>query len=169
MIATPINDLSNRVKRINIVANLKTVLYEGDNYEATITPGPKYQMFANNAVNITNKSTFSAYYSLYSASNTTIYPTGSYRTLVSSYALPVNTKITMIDLTTTGNPDYYYYVINQTDYNASLQELQTHHEISYKLSKFVKMDSSSPGNIYNDEAANQRYYDSVNHVAEENL
>ena len=167
MIATPINDISNRVKRINIVVNLKTILYEGDNYEATITPGAKYQMFANNAVNITNKSTFSAYYSLYSASATTIYQTGDYRTLVSSYPLPENTKITMIDLATTGNPDYYYYVINQTDYNASLQELQTQGEISYKLSKFIKMDSSSPGNIYNDAAANNRYYDSVNQVAEE--
>ena len=167
MIVTPINDLSNKVKRINIVANLKTVLYEGDYYEATITPGPKYQMFANNAVNITNRSTFSAYYSLYSASATTIYQTGDYRTLVSSYALPENTKITMIDLATSGNPDYYYYVINQADYNASVQELQTQGEISYKLSKFVKMDSSSPGNIYNDAAANNRYYDSINHVAEE--
>ena len=167
MIATPINEISNRVKRINIVANLKTILYEGDNYEATISPGPKYEMFANNAVNITNRSTFSAYYSLYSASNTTIYPTGSYRTLVSSYALPVNTKITMIDLATTGNPDYYYYVINQADYNASVQELAQQHEISYRLSKFIKMDSSSSGNIYDDNAANLRYYDSTNHVAEE--
>ena len=167
MIVTPINDLSNKIQRINIVANLKTVLYEGDYYEATITPGPKYQMFANNAVNITNRSTFSAYYSLYSASATTIYQTGDYRTLVSSYALPENTKITMIDLATSGNPDYYYYVINQADYNASIQELQTQGEISYKLSKFIKMDSSSPGNIYNDAAANNRYYDSVNHVAEE--
>ena len=96
-----------------------------------------------------------------------IHQTGDYRTLVSSYALPENTKITMIDLATSGNPDYYYYVINQADYNASVQELQTQGEISYKLSKFVKMDSSSPGNIYNDAAANNRYYDSINHVAEE--
>ncbi len=167
MILTPRNDLSNKVQRINIVVNLQTTLYEGDNYEATMTPGPKYQMFANNAVNITNRSTFSAYFSLYSASANTIYATGDYRTLLSSYALPENTKITMIDFATSSRPEYYYYVISAADYTASVQELQNEGEISYRLSKFIKMDSSSPGNIYDDAAANLRYYDSVNQVAEE--
>ena len=167
MVLTPTSDLSSIPKRINIVVNLNSTLYEGDNYEAAISPGDKYEMFANNAVNITNKSTFSTYFSLYSSSTATIYRQGYYRTLISSYALPVNTKITMIDLAQSSRPEYYYYIINQTDYNASLIELNNQGETHYRLSKFIKMDSSSPNNTYNDATANSTYYDQTKQTAEE--
>ena len=166
MVITPINDLSNNIKRVNVVVNLKTALYEGDSYEATISPGDKYSMFANNSVNITNKSTFSAYFSLYANSDTNIYESDYYRTLISSYALPENTKITMIDLAN-DNPEYYYYIINSSDYADSLSELDAEGEVSYRLSKFVRMGSPDSNNNYNDSIANNNYYDSTAKKAEE--
>ncbi len=60
---TPIDDLNSEVKRININVNLSTALYNTNDYEGTITPGKKYEMFATSNVNITNNSSFSAYYS----------------------------------------------------------------------------------------------------------
>ena len=159
MVVTPIDELSNKVERINIVVKLSTALYDGDNYEATINVGSQYKMFANSNVNITNDGTFSAYYSLFSNSDNTIYNDGYYRALTSSYVLPVDTKITMIDFASGDSPEYYYYVVNSTDYNDGLYEYNREGEVSYKLSKFVKMGSISGGNNYNDEEKNSIYYD----------
>lgn len=94
---TPIDDLNSEVKRININVNLSTALYNTNDYEGTITPGKKYEMFATSNVNITNNSSFSAYYSLFMESDISPYKDGYHRSLVSTYLLPVNTKITMID------------------------------------------------------------------------
>ena len=167
MVVTPIDDLSNKIQRINIEVNLSTALYDGDNYEGAMTPGAQYELFANSSVNITTKSTFSTYFSLYSDSQTNIYKPGYTRSLVSSYALPENTKITMIDFASSTSPEYYYYIIDSTTYQNSVTSLQTQGEISYPLSKFIRMGSSSPTNNYNDELANSKYYDSVAHKAEE--
>ena len=167
MVVTPIDDLSNKVQRINIEVSMDSALYDGDNYEAAITPGAKYEMFANSNVNITSKSTFSSYYSLYISKDTNPYKQGYYRSLVSSYALPTNTKITMIDFASSDKPEYYYYVINETDYNNSVIELANEGEVSYPLSRFVRMGSSSTNNTYSDTDANTKYYDSDNQKAEE--
>ena len=166
MIATPTSDLSNKMQRINIEVNLNTTLYEGDNYEAAIAPGYQYELFANTNVNITSKSAFSAYFSLYS-DTVNLYRAGSYRSLVSSYALPVNTKITMIDFAAGAHPMYYYYIIDQAKYNDSVLALANDGEVSYRLSNFIKMGSPSSSNNYNDANASSVYYNSTNHTSEE--
>lgn len=155
---TPIDDLNNEIKRININVNLNTALYNTNDYEGTITPGKEYEMFATSPVNITTKSSFSTYYSLYMESNTNPYKEGYHRSLVSTYLLPVNTEITMIDFHVEDKPVYYYYVVTEEEYQNSLQEYNTYGEVSYNLSKFVKMGSTSPNNNYNNEIANSIYY-----------
>lgn len=162
---TPIDDLNNNVERINIVVNLSKALYNTNDYEGTITQGKKYEMFATSKVNITARSSFSTYYSLYMNSDKSPYKEGYHRSLVSSFAFPVDTTITMIDLHDQANPIYYYYVIKQEDYDNSLTEYNKYGETSYQLSKFVKMGSTSPNNNYNDEYYNSIYYN--NDKAEE--
>lgn len=162
---TPIDDLNNEVERINIVVNLSKALYNTNDYEGTITQGKKYEMFATNKVNITARSSFSTYYSLYMNSDKTPYKEGYHRSLVSSFVFPVDTTITMIDLHDQDNPIYYYYVIKQEDYDNSLIEYNRYGETSYQLSKFVKMGSTSSSNNYNDEYYNSIYYN--NNIAEE--
>ena len=167
MVVTPITDLSNKIQRINIEVNMNSAFFEGNNYEGTIAPGAQYEMFANANVNITSKSTFSTYFSLYSSSATTIYQSGYTRNLVSNYAYPVNTKITMIDFASSGRPEYYYYIVDQAKYNSSVTDLANDNEVSYPLSNFIKMGSSSSTNTYDDNIANNNYYDSTLQKAEE--
>ena len=73
----------------------------------------------------------------------------------------------MIDLHDKLNPVYYYYVVSQNDYNNSLIEYNQYGEVSYKLSKFIKMGSTSEANNYSDEINNNLYYDSQKKVADE--
>ena len=155
---TPIDDLNNEVKRININVNLNTALYNTNDYEGTITPGKKYEMFATSPVDITTKSSFSAYYSLYMESETTPYKTGYHRSLVSTYLLPVNTELTMIDFHVEDKPVYYYYTVTEDDYTSLEEEYNLYGEVSYPLSKFIKMGSTSPNNNYDDATANTIYY-----------
>ena len=167
MVETPIDDLNNRIQRINLEVNLNTALYDGDNYEASIAPGAQYKLFANSNVNITTKSTFSTYFSLYSESATNIYKPGYTRSLVSSYALPENTKITMIDFASNSTPEYYYFIIDSATHQQSIQDIQRQGETSYHLSNFIRMGSSSSNNNYDDTIANSHYYNSTHGVAEE--
>lgn len=162
---TPIDDLNNDVERINININLSRALYNTNDYEGTIAPGKKYEMFATSSVDITTKSSFSTYYSLYINSDVSPYKSGYYRSLVSSIVFPIDTKITMIDLHNKNRPIYYYYVVNQDDYDQAMIEYNRYSEASYKLSRFVKMGSTSDDNNYNDEYYNEVYYN--NKIAEE--
>ena len=155
---TPIDDLNNEVERININVTLTRALYNTTDYEATMTTGKKYSMFASSVVDITSTSSLSAYYSLFIEKETNPYRTGDYRTLVSTYVLPVNTKITMIDFDHAGLPTYYYYVVSSSDYASALQEFNTYGEATYNLSKFIKMGSTSADNNYDDSEANILYY-----------
>lgn len=165
---TPIDDLTNDVSRININIALSRALYNTNDYEAAMTPGEKFDMFASTATDITTKSKLSAYYSLFVESNASIYKTGDYRVLVSSFVLPENTKITMVDLNSS-QKEYYYYVVTESDVTAATTEYQQYGEASYKLSKFIKMDSTSLNNNYNDEQGNQNYYDSTAQMAQEDF
>lgn len=162
---TPIDDLNDEVKRININVTLSTQLINKDEYEGTIQPGKQYEMFTTGTTNITNKSSFSTYYSLYVNSNKSPYKTGYHRSLVSTYLYPVNTEITMIDFHEASKPVYYYYIVNENDYEQQLLEFNQYGEVSYELSNFIKMGSTSQNNNYNDEIANQTYY--KNNIAEE--
>ena len=167
MVVTPVDDLSNKIQRINVEVTMNSAFYEGNNYEASIAPGAQYELFANTGVNITTKSTFSTYFNLYSTSATSIYRSGYARYLVSNYAYPVDTKITMIDFASSAQPEYYYFIVDTATYNDSVTALANDNEISYPLSKFIRMGSSSPGNTYDDAAANNSYYDSAQQKAEE--
>ena len=164
---TRIDDLNNKVERINININLTKALFNSNDYEGTITPGKQYEMFATSETNISNRSSFSTYYSLFMESESTPYKSGYHRSLVSTYVLPVNTKITMIDLHDVSNPEYYYYTINENDYNASIEEYNMYGETSYKLSNFIKMGSTSSNNTYKDSDHNMKYYNESTNTAEE--
>ena len=101
-------------------------------YEGAITPGIKYETFTNEITNITSKSSFSAYYSIYLNNYDTnkYYENyeGYYHCLQLMKSLPENTKITMIDL---AKKQYYYYVISNEDF--------TNNKTIYKMTEFRKM------------------------------
>ncbi len=164
---TPIDDLSNEVERININVNISRAIYTTNDYEATITTGKKYEMFASSNVKITDKSSFSAFFSLFMETDQTPYRTGDYRALVSSYILPENTKITMIDYHIENRPVYYYYVVSAADVVRATNEYALNDEATYKLSNFVKMGSTSANNKYDDSVSNGVYYNSSLHYVEE--
>ncbi len=164
---TPIDDLTNDIERININVDLSRALYNTNDYEAAITAGREYKMFATSVVDITAKSSFSAYYSLYAESETPFYQEGYHRALVSTYVFPEKTKITMIDFANENEPEYYYYVVSSADVVTAQNEFNIYGEASYNLSRFVRMGSSSPSNNYDDEVANDLYYNDTNKVAEE--
>ncbi len=163
---TPIDDLTNDVQRLNINVNITRALYTNNEYEGSMTPGEKHDFFVSTLTTITNKSKLSAYYSLYVEKDETIYKPGYHRTLVSSYALPENTKFTMIDLTTP-TPTYYYYVVSAQDVIDATNEMILHNEASYKLSKFIKMGSTSQNNNYDDVIQNNMYYNVTEGIASE--
>ncbi len=166
-VITPIDDLTNEVKRININVDIKRELYNTNDYEATITVGKQYTMFAPSVVNITSSSSFSAYFSLYRESATNPYRIGDHRVIVSSYVLPIDTKITMIDYTNENMPIYYYYVVTAADYAASLIEYNQTNEVTYRFDKFLKMGSTSVSNNYDDATVNNQYYDANLGLAQE--
>ena len=166
---TPIDALTNEVERINIVIDLSRRLFNTNDYEASITTGKQYDLFASRDVNITTTGSFSAYYSLFVGEDAdTFYKDGYYRALVTDYVLPAKTKITMIDYLDHDDPEYYYYNVSESDYRDALQEFSTNNEVSYEFSRFIKMGSNSSGNNYDDAEANSSYYDSdLNIINEE--
>jgi len=106
MAITKIDALSNEIKRLVINVNMSSALFQTTEYEGAMTPGDKYELFTSTTNNITTKSKFSAYYSIY-GSNTNLYRSGYHRVLASSYIFPENTKITMLNFIN-GVPEYYY-------------------------------------------------------------
>lgn len=157
MAITKINALSSKIERLVINVNMSSVLFQTTEYEGAMTPGDKYELFVSTQTNITNKSKFSAYYSLY-GSGTNLYPNGYHRALASSYVFPENTKITMLEFIS-GEPTYYYYTVTAADAAAAEAEYAVEGECSYALSKFTKMGSKNTNNNYNDATQNAIYYD----------
>lgn len=153
----PIDEINNEVTRININVTINTALYSNNEYEGAMTSGEKYDLFASTQTNITNKSELSAYYSLYMETEKPYYQEGYQHALVSNYVLPLNTKITMIDLATT--PTYYYHVIDEEDVQRATTEYQQYGESSYYFSDFIKMGSTSTDNNYHEWENMQNYYD----------
>ena len=170
---TPVNEIEFDVQLITITIDLTARNYDdGNAYDASITYDKKYEMPAATNVNITNQSQFTAYFGLYAEDSfENIYGRNNdnYHALVTDYALPVGTQITMLDYSSQdGVPEYYYYTIDEQEYNRAVTQLETENEITYRLSKFVKMGSTSPDNTYNDQTANNSYYDdSKNRTIEE--
>ena len=157
---TKINALSSEVERLVVNVNMSTALFQTTEYEGAMTPGDKYDLFTSTTTNITTKSKFSVYYGLYSA-GTNIYQSGYHRALTSSYILPENTKITMIDFGT-GTTEYYYHVITAQDVANAQSEFQSENECSYNLSLFTRMGSLNNNSNYDDAAKNAIYYDGTN-------
>lgn len=164
---TPKNEIEYDVQLITITIDLVAKNYnDGDSYDASITYDKKYELPAATTVNITNQSQFTAYFDLYAASDSLedFYGRGNtnYHALVSDYALPVGTQITMLDYgSSDGKAQYYYLTITQDRYNQAVQELAQSKEITYRLSEFIKMGSTSPTNTYDDKTANVSYYDTT--------
>ena len=154
---TKIDDLTNETKRVVITVNLSRALYTTNDYEGAVTPGRKYSLFGATNTNITNNSSLSAYFSMYDSTGN-IYQSGYHRSLVSSYVLPLNTKITMIDLSNL-SPIYYYHVINSTDVTNAQNELANNTDnCSYNLSLFELMGTQNSNQYYNDSSGNTKYY-----------
>jgi hypothetical protein len=164
MAITQLTDIDADPVRLIITVNMSTIIYNTTEYEGTMTPGKKYELFASTTTKITDDSSFSAYYSLYDPT-TNLYQPGYKHVLTSNYVFPANTKLTLIDLSL-ATPKYYYYVITPADVTAGNQELQSYNEVSYPLSKFIMMDTIG-NNTYNDAAMNAQYYDSTKGSLEE--
>ena len=154
------NALESETKRVVINVNLSTDLYTDINYEGAMTPGDKYSIFPSTATNITDKSKFSTYFALFITDDeyyTKKCTSGTcYRTIISTYALPENTKITMID-NNDGNPVYYYYIVTQQDYQRAVSDIENVGETTYNLSLFKSMGTSGSGVNYNDAQMNNLY------------
>ncbi len=150
------------VKYVTIKINIEAITHsDGDHYDASITYGKKYSMPITTAVNITPKSQFTEYYSLIANDEMkNIYGINHdyYRTLVTKYIFPVGTTITLIDLSGE-SPKYYYYEVNSTNYQQKVAQLAADNELSYRLSDFIAMDTTTRSNKYNDSVKNLEYYD----------
>lgn len=160
-----IDGLTSEAKRIVLNIKLSRVLYNTSDYEGAITYGRKYGIFPSTSVDITDKSSLSAYFSLYKDGEN-IYKPGNNRALVSTSVLPLNTKITMIDLSL-NTPKYYYYTVSAEDVTNKEQELLLHGDVSYPLSSFETMGALNSGIYYNNEESNNSYYDSTKNVSSE--
>lgn len=151
-----IDGLTSEAKRIVINVNLSRVLYNTNDYEGAITSGRKYEIFPSTAVDITDKSSISAYFSLYKDGEN-VYKDGDNRSLVSTSVLPLHTKITMIDLSKT-TPEYYYHTINEDDVTRAEAEIASHGDVSYPLSSFETMGALNSNVYYNNGNNSADYY-----------
>lgn len=163
---TKIDDLTYDNERLVVNVNLSRILYNTIDYEAALTPGRKYELFSSTLTNISSKSSISAYFSLFAEGNTT-YKNGYHRALVSSYVLPENTKITMIDMSKEDEIKYYYHVINATDVANAQAQCLVDNEVDYDISLFEAMGALNSGVNYNDAAMNTAYYNSAYDVSNE--
>ena len=160
-------ELSIETSIISITVNIQRNVIEDIVYDASITAGKKYDIFPLTEVAITNKSAFSAFYTLFAETqpNKSLYENGYYRVLNSDSVFPVGTTITMLDKI---ENEYYYYTVDAQNIVAKQTELQNDRQVSYYLRDFRKMDSTSPTNVYNDAYENTVYYhDTENYVDEE--
>lgn len=145
---------------------------DGNNYDASLTYDKKYEMPSSTPVNVTNRSQFTAYYSLFATVDGfyDVYGVNNnyHHALVSTYALPVGTQITMIDYAyEDGIPNYYYFNITEEVYDKTVQQIATRKEATYELRDFIKMGSTSSTNKYDEKAANLKYYNDTYNIATE--
>lgn len=173
--AVPRNEIEYDISIVTITIDLYSKVYEYDDaYDASITYGKKYDMPSATDVNVTNKSQFTSYFSIITKPKNfeTFYGENgdNYHVLTSTYNYPVGTQFTMIDTAAGDDVEYYYYTVDNAKYNAAATELANEGEISYYLRDFIRMDSISNNNTYNDTVQNQKYFDSTSgYVYEEFL
>lgn len=164
--AVPIDSINSEISLIQITVEMDAKKSaDDDNYDASITYDKRYEMPSATDVNITNNSQFTAYYSMIANTDSFSKVYGKdneyYHVLTTNYALPVGTRITMLDFGQNDKrPEYYYYEITDDIYKESVEELNgNNNEITYRLSNFIKMGSTSTNNTYDDKVANKLYYD----------
>lgn len=165
-VLTQVDDLNYSLSYIDIEITLSSALYQNDFYEAAITPGQEYGLFTTTETTITNKSTFSTYYSLYIDNFSDSKYVNEYenyqRVLVSrnsesgEYAFPENTKITMLDMVTN---KYYYYIVTADDVK--------NNKYVYKLSDFLVMGSND--SKFDEKEATKEYYNNDKDLIYENF
>ena len=165
-VLTPIDDLNYKMSYIDINITLTSALYQNDFYEAAITPGQEFGLFTTTETTITDKSAFSAYYSLYidKFSESDYYEKykNLSRVLVSRdvndnpYSFPQNTKITMLDMRTN---KYYYYIVSNMDV--------TNNKYIYSLKDFIAMGSDD--SYFNEQMACDEYLDMEKNLIYENF
>ena len=162
----PIDDLNYDIKYIDIIVTMETALYQDDFYEAAITPGEEFSLFTTTDTNITNKSVFSSYFSLFipdfsDNDHYTDYPY-YHRVIISRrdsgmpFPYPAGTKFTMIDLVT--NKTYYYIVSVQDENND---------KYIYQISDFIEMGTTNK--MYDEAAAIQAYINPTQNLVYENF
>ena len=161
--AVPTSAIDYRIQLVTITVTIEARKYtDADAYDAAITYDKRYEMPSSTAVNITNKSQFTTYFSMITGSEfKDVYGQNNtnYHALVTSNPLPVGTMITMLEYDANSvRPNYYYFKVTQAIYDASLIEYGTDNQCSYRLSNFIVMDSTSTNNTYDDATANLRYY-----------
>lgn len=173
-VLTPINEIEYKAQLVTITVNLSASNYQdGDAYDASITYDKRYDMPSATSVNITNQSQFTTYYSLFSYADDfeSFYGLNNdyYHALVTNYALPVGTQITMLDYgVDQDKPEYYYYTVTEDSYQTAVNQLATDREVTYRLSDFIKMGSISNNNTYSDALNNRKYFtDEYGRVVEE--
>ena len=152
---TPIDELNDRIGRVNINVTLSSALFSEDKYEGSMTSGEKHEMFASLPTNINTKSTLSAYYSLFMNSENSYYKSTYNHALVSNYMFPAKTKITMLDLI---DNQKYYYVVDDDGNNEACRDFNTYGECAYKFSNFIKMGSTSLNNTFDESKNASKYY-----------
>lgn len=159
----PVDELNYQFAYIDIDITLETKLYQDNSYEAAISPGQEFNLFATTETNITDSSAFSTYYSLFIQNfvnnneekenkinsqdyfNTYKHALESRNSKGEAFAFPKNTKITLIDMVT---HKYYYYVVTEDD--------EINKKNVYKLEDFVAMGSDN--SYYNERENCQKYY-----------
>lgn len=163
--AVPVDEINSEISLIQITVEMNAKKSaDDDNYDASITYDKRYEMPSATDVNITNNSQFTAYYSMIANADSfsSVYGKNNdyYHVLTTNYALPVGTRITMLDFGQNDKrPEYYYYEITDDIYKQAVAELNSNSEITYKLSNFIKMGSTSTNNTYDDKVANKLYYE----------
>ena len=156
---TKLSAIASEISLLVINVNMTTALFSTNEYEGAMTPGDKYELFMSTSTNISSKSKYSAYYSLYGAGQN-LYQTGYHRVLTSTFVFPENTKITMLDFIN-GVPEYYYHVMTASDVAAAESDYQANNNTicSYPLSIFTTMGSVNSNSNYSDATKNAIYYD----------
>ena len=172
-VAVPKNEIEFDIKFVTITVEIQARSHdEGTFYDASITYDKKYEMPAATDVFITNQSQFTTYFSLtdYFENYAAAYGRNNeyYCVITFTKPLPEGTIVTMMDLASNpSRPEYYYLKITPSVYAASVTEWETYGEAAYRLSSFIKMDSTSTNNTYNDATANLLYYDTNSNMVDE--
>lgn len=173
-IAPQIDDeVTSDVSTVEVVIHLVLTKYDEDGYGAAMAPGKKYSVFPSVKTNIAANASLSLYHTLYLDLNKNdkndepwsvnkLYPTGAYRALSSTIVYPVGTTITMIDLV---DNEYYYYTVTSENIASKETEYNSQNQVSYYLRDFIKMDSVSTNNNYDDAVHNSNYYHSDGNYA----